>query len=117
MSIEYARTVAVNALVMVEVFYLYNCRLLSQSIFTRDFINGSKPMIIASFSVILFQLIYSYLPVSQRIFGLESISIDDWMLIVLVTGPVMVVVEIEKWFHRMIAGNNNNHVVQSAKQA
>ncbi len=115
-SIEYARTVAVNALVMVEVFYLFNCRLLHQSIFTSDFIKGSKPMIIASVSVILFQLIYSYLPVSQRLFGLQSISASDWMLIVMVTAPVMIVVEIEKWFHRMIVGNNNNHAVQPLGQ-
>ena len=75
-------------------------------------------MIIASVSVILFQLIYSYLPVSQRLFGLQSISASDWMLIVMVTAPVMIVVEIEKWFHRMIVGNNNNHaVVQPLRQA
>ena len=114
-SIEYARAVAVNALVFVEIFYLFNCRLLTQSIFTHDFVSGSRPMLIASFSVISLQFLFSYLPVSQRLFGLESISAGDWLLIVLVTAPVMFVVEIQKFFHRrIIDGNGSNHQIKTA---
>ena len=72
-------------------------------------------MLIASVSVISMQFLFSYLPVSQRLFGLESISAGDWLLIVLVTAPVMFVVEIQKFFHRrIIEGNGTNHQIRPA---
>jgi magnesium-transporting ATPase (P-type) len=100
-SIEYARSIAVNALVMVEVFYLFNCRYLTQSIFSQEFLNGSRPMIVAVTSVMLLQAVFSYVPASQQVFGLESIKIIDWITIVFAALPVLLIVEIEKYFHRI----------------
>ena len=99
-STEYARTVAVNTLVIIEVFYLLNCRLLTQSIFTRDFLTGSRPMFIASLSVIMLQLMFSYLPLSQNLFGLATIALNDWLFIVAAAAPVMLLVELEKYVQR-----------------
>lgn len=99
-SIEYARTIAINALVMIEIFYLFNCRFLTQTIFRRSFFVGSKPMIISIVSVSFLQLIFSYLPMSQSVFGLESISYEDWVVIILCTLPIMLIVELEKFVQR-----------------
>ncbi len=99
-SLEYARTIAVNALVMVEVFYLLNCRFLTESIFTRQFFHGAQPMAIAVFSVILLQLGFSYWPSSQQVFGLASIQPQDWFNIVLYALPVLLIVEADKWVQR-----------------
>jgi magnesium-transporting ATPase (P-type) len=96
-SIEYARTIAVNALVMVEIFYLLNCRFLTQTIFSRLFLIGIQPMIIASLSVIILQVAFSYLPISQELFGLESIKLIDWIIIIICAAPVMLTVELEKF--------------------
>lgn len=100
-SIEFARTIAVNALVVIEIFYLFNCRFLNRASFNRDFMRGSGPVFTACAVVILLQLVFSYLPISQRIFELESIGLHDWWIIILCSVPVMLVVEVEKWFHRM----------------
>jgi len=70
-TIEFARTISVNALVMMELFYLFNCRFITQSIFTRDFFAGSRPVLTACVAVILLQLGFSYFPASQRVFVLE----------------------------------------------
>lgn len=99
-SIEYARTITVNALVMVEVFYLLNCRFLTESIFTRSFLAGTRPMLIATVSVIALQLVFSYLPASQRAFGLADIAAIDWLVITLAALPVLFIVEIQKYVIR-----------------
>ncbi|WP_372883116.1 cation-translocating P-type ATPase [Psychromonas sp.] len=103
-TIEFARTISVNALVMVELFYLFNCRFLTQSIFTRDFFAGSRPVLMACFGVIVLQLAFSYFPASQRLFGLESIGIKDWLIIIFSTLPVLFIVEIEKALQRNLKG-------------
>jgi magnesium-transporting ATPase (P-type) len=100
-SIEFARTIAINALVMVEVFYLFNCRFLTQSIFNGHFFDGSKPMLMASACVVVLQVLFTYLPFSQRLFGLASIGVYDWMLVIVCALPVMLVVEIEKAGQRL----------------
>ncbi len=101
-SIEFARTISVNALVMVELFYLFNCRFLTQSIFTRDFFAGSRPVLTACVAVIILQLAFSYFPASQRLFALESIGIKDWLIIIVSSLPVLFIVETEKALQRYL---------------
>jgi magnesium-transporting ATPase (P-type) len=107
-SIEFARTIAVTSLVTVEIFYLFNCRFLTRSIFSRDFLVGTRPMLLASAGVLLLQLGFVYLPFSQRVFGLERIGMDDWMIIVIASLPVLCVVEIEKAIQRARACKSTN---------
>lgn len=101
-SIEQARTIAVNSLVMIEVVYLFNCRFLTESIFHRQFFKGIRPALIASVTVISMQLLFTYLPASQATFGLQSINLNDWLWIVACSLPVLLLVELEKallrWF-------------------
>ncbi len=101
-SIEYARTIAVNTLVMIEVFYLFNCRVISETIFSSDFFKNTRPMVIAVITVIGLQTAFTYLPLSQRLFGLESISLEDWLIIVIASAPLMFIVEGEKLLQRRL---------------
>ena len=57
-------------------------------------------MFIASVSVILLQLMFSYMPPSQHLFGLTSIALNDWLFIVAAAAPVMLLVELEKYVQR-----------------
>ncbi|MGB5443866.1 MAG: cation transporting ATPase C-terminal domain-containing protein, partial [Psychromonas sp.] len=107
-TVEFARTISVNALVMVELFYLFNCRFLSQSIFVHDFFVGSRPALMASLGVVLLQLAFGYLPLSQRIFGLESIGIKEWLVIIASTLPVLFIVEIEKALQRYLEAKKSD---------
>jgi magnesium-transporting ATPase (P-type) len=95
-SIEYTRAVTVNALVFVEVFYLLNCRFLYQSIFSTAFFDGIKPTVIAILTVIGLQLVFSYSTLFQHLFAIEPIQLNDWLIIIMASAPVVFIVEIEK---------------------
>jgi magnesium-transporting ATPase (P-type) len=95
-SIEVARTVAVNALVMGEIFYLFNCRfLLSPSHSLRGF-TESRPVLISIFTVVVLQALFTYAPLFQQLFGTAAIDAAAWWRILLFGAVLFVAVEIEK---------------------
>lgn len=96
-SIEYARTIAVNCLVMIEIIYLFNCRFLYASVFSRHFFRGLAPSCYAVFTVLVFQILFTYLPVSQKIFGLASITLYDWLLLSVCALPILFFAEAERF--------------------
>jgi len=94
-----ARTVAVNLFVMVELFYLFNCRSLTKPIFTRGFI--SNPWIFGGSAVmVILQLLFTYVPVMNIAFQSAPIGIGSWLSILAVAILVMVMADIEKRFVR-----------------
>jgi magnesium-transporting ATPase (P-type) len=95
-SPERARTVAVTALVMAELFYLFNCRSIWRSSATTRLLAGNRAVPVAAGLLILLQLGFIYLPPMQRWFGTAPITALDWVWCVLVGVGVFVVVEIEK---------------------
>ncbi|HET7832960.1 MAG TPA: HAD-IC family P-type ATPase [Gallionella sp.] len=116
-SIEAARTVAVNALVMSEIFYLFNCRFLlapSYGHFARPMqdpaaalrtgLHGSipsRPILISIACVVLLQALFTYVPVFQQLFGTVAIDAPAWWRITLFGAVLFAVVELEKaWLRR-----------------
>ncbi len=95
-SIEYARTVSVNTLVMFEIFYLLNTRFLRTSIFTRKGFTGNRYIYIAIGAVIIAQLFFTYTPFMQHLFGVKSLKPVEWAYITIIAFSVFVLVEIEK---------------------
>ena len=90
-----ARTAAVNAFVMVELFYLFNCRSLEKSIFQLGFF--SNPWVLGgSIAMFLLQIAYTYLPVMNRLFQSAPIDLAVWGRTVVAGVLVFVVIEIEK---------------------
>ncbi len=99
-SIETARTVAVNALVMGEIFYLFNCRhLLASSCGLRGFVD-SRPILIAIASVVSLQALFTYASPFQQMFGTTSIDAATWGRILLFGALLFCVVEAEKMWLR-----------------
>ncbi len=96
-GVELARTVAVNTLVMFEVFYLFNTRYLRRSVLSRDGLLGSRPALLAVVIVIGFQLLFTYAPPMQFLFDTRPVSVSSWCLIVVVASSVLFLVEAEKW--------------------
>lgn len=96
-SIEYARTVAVNTLVMFEVFYLFNTRYLSAPVLNYKGLTGNRYVLIAIVLLMLFQLAFTYLSPLQSLFGTMSIELSAWFRIVLVSLSVLFLVELEKF--------------------
>ena len=72
-----ARTVAINVFVMVEAFYLFNCRSLTRSFWSQGLF--SNPWIWAGTGTMLaLQLALTYLPVMNRLFQTAPIGLDAW---------------------------------------
>jgi Ca2+-transporting ATPase len=94
-SIEEARTVAVNVFIIAELFYLFNCRSFTRSMFAIGVF--SNPWVIyGSLAMIASQLLYTYAPFMNAIFQSAPITLESWLRILAVSITVYCVVGIEK---------------------
>jgi len=100
-NIEHARTVAVNTLVMFEIFYLFSSRYIKDSVFNWTGFTGNKYVLIAISILIVFQLGFTYLTPMQSLFGTTAIDLDIWLRIIIVSSSVLFLVELEKYIVRM----------------
>jgi magnesium-transporting ATPase (P-type) len=99
-SIEYARTVAVNTLVMFEIFYLFNSRYIKAPVLNREGLLGNRYALMAIAVLLVFQLAFTYLPPMQLLFGSSGLTVQTWLVITLVASTVLWLVELEKWLIR-----------------
>lgn len=91
-----ARTAAVNVFVLVELFYLFNCRSLEHSLFHVGLF--SNPWIwrgVAAMTAL--QLLLTYSPAMNRLFHTAPIDELAWVLILTVAVTVYLMVEVETW--------------------
>ncbi|WP_275096445.1 cation-transporting P-type ATPase [Sedimenticola hydrogenitrophicus] len=95
-SIETARTVAVNTLVVAEIFYLLNARYIIASVLNRDGLLGSRYVLLAILIVSLFQMLYTYLPLMQLFFHSAPLPIESWLRIIAAGVLLFFLVELEK---------------------
>ncbi len=102
MSIEYARTVAVNTLVMFEIFYLFNSRYIKDSVFNWAGLTGNRYVLIAIVILFFLQLAFTYLTPMQTLFGTSAIDFNTWVQIVIISSSVLFLVELEKFIVRKI---------------
>jgi potassium/sodium efflux P-type ATPase len=102
-DIESARTVAVNTLVMFEIFYLLSARYLTAPALTRTALGGNPSVYVAIAVLVVFQLLFTYLPLMQRLFGTAAIDAAAWWRILLTASTVLIMVEAEKALLRGIA--------------
>ena len=109
-SIEHARTVAVNTLVMFEVFYLFNSRYIKESVFTLAGLTGNRYVLIAIGILITLQLGLTYMSPMQSLFGTISIDLSIWFRIILVSSSVLFLVELEKYIVRKMDRNNEKQL-------
>jgi len=100
-DIAHARTVAVNTLVLFEVFYVWNTRYLRASVISREGLFGSRPVLIAIALVLVFQLLFTYTPPMQFLFGTVPLDALTWLRCVVVAASVFFLVELEKSLVRL----------------
>jgi magnesium-transporting ATPase (P-type) len=105
-SIELARTVAINTLVMFEVFYLFSARYLIAPSMTYEGIFGNRYVLYAIGLLILIQLGFTYLGPMQLLFATTAISANAWLRIIVVASSVLILVEIEKLLLRKYSKYN-----------
>jgi Ca2+-transporting ATPase len=101
-SLAEARTVAVNVFVMVELFYLFNCRSLDKSMFQLGLF--SNPWLFGGVTLMVaLQLLYTYLPAMNWMFHGAPIGVEAWGRIVAAGLGVYMLVGLEKWLRRVLA--------------
>jgi len=98
-DVAVARTVAVNIFVVVEMCYLFNCRSLTGTMFSSGLF--SNPWVIfGSAAMMALQLIFTYLPVMNRLFHSAPISGASWAVIFGFGFLAYLLVELDKAYLR-----------------
>ena len=91
-----ARTVAVNTIVVVQMVYLFNCRSLRHSLFAIGWFTN-RWAIVGVLAMLGAQLLFTYLPVMNRLFHSAPIDGGAWLRIAGVAALAFAAVEFEKW--------------------
>ncbi len=100
LPIETARTLVVNTIVAMEIFYLFSVRYTHDSALTWHGAKGTNAMLIGVGGVALAQLAFTYLPALQSVFGTTAISPIEGAAVVAVGVALLIAVEGEKRVRR-----------------
>ena len=91
-----ARTVAVNTLVAMEVFYLFSVRYLKSPSFTWQGVKGTPLVLMAITAVVLLQLLFTYVPFMHTLFDSRPLTWHTLAAITAAGAAVLWVLELEK---------------------
>jgi magnesium-transporting ATPase (P-type) len=95
-SIEMAQTMAVNTLVLGQVFYLFNSRFLRESSLRLDLLFTNRVVWIAIGVLALLQLLFVYVPFLNVWFHSAPLLARDWLLPIGIGFAIFLAVEAEK---------------------
>ncbi|MBF5095981.1 HAD-IC family P-type ATPase [Azospirillum sp. INR13] len=95
-GIEVARTMAVNALVVGEIFFLLNARGLHSKAGLLAGIAGSRPVWLSIALMTVLQLAFTYAPPLQSLFGTAPIDATAWAAMIAAGALLFLLVELEK---------------------
>lgn len=95
-SAEEARTLVVNALVAMEVGYLFSVRFLTGRALTWRGVLGTRAVLAALAALAAAQLAFTYLPVMNRLFATVPLSLPQLALAVGTGAALLLLLEAEK---------------------
>ena len=107
-STEKLQTITLNAIVMAQLFHLYNCRTELVPAFNRRFFDNKIAFLVSGLLIAL-QLFITYVPFMHTLFGTAPLTWVDWIYPVAFGAVVFIIVEIEKAISRRVIGNQNIH--------
>ena len=94
-NLDVARTLAVNLIIFGELLYLFNCRSLTRPI--RELGLFSNPWVWGGvLAMTALQIIYTYVPLFNRIFGSHLLSATDWAFVLGFSLLISLIVGAEK---------------------
>jgi magnesium-transporting ATPase (P-type) len=96
LPIELARTMVVNTLVVMEIFYLFNVRYVHGTSLSVEAVFGTPAVLAGITAVVLLQFVFTYAPFMAIPFDTAPVAFADGLLIVAVGVVLFAVVEIEK---------------------
>jgi magnesium-transporting ATPase (P-type) len=101
-SVQMARTAAVNAITMGQVFYLLNSRSLINSALSLRAHRGNPYLWYGIAAVVVLQILFTYTPPFHAIFDTEALPLAAWFWLVVGAILFFLIVEIEKLVIRSI---------------
>ncbi len=101
-DLETARTLVVNTIVVMEIFYLFNVRYLHMSSMTLRGALGTPAVLVALGVIVLAQLAFTYAPFMQHWFATRPVALADGAMIVAIGAAMMLLLEGEKWLLRRV---------------
>jgi len=96
LPIETARTLVVNTIVAMEIFYLFSVRYTHTTALSWRGAMGTNAVLLGVGGVALAQLAFTYLPAMQSIFGTTAISPAEGAAVIAIGVSLLVAVELEK---------------------
>ena len=102
LDVEAARTIVVNTIVVMEIFYLFSIRYLHMTSLTLRGVIGTPAVLIGVAGVVVGQLAFTYLPFMQRLFATRALSLTDGLAVVAVGVALLLILEIEKVVRRRL---------------
>jgi magnesium-transporting ATPase (P-type) len=100
-SIELARAVAVNALVIGQIFYLLNSRYKLDSSVSLAAHRGNPYLLLGIGAVVILQLLFTYAPPLQYLFDTEPVPPWIWTWLLVGGFAFFLIVEVEKLILRI----------------
>ncbi|MCR2791531.1 HAD-IC family P-type ATPase [Microbacterium sp. zg.Y625] len=92
-DIAYARTEAVTMLALGQLAYLFNCRFLTRSSLTPDVLRGNRVIWWSAGALIAVQLVYTYAPFMNDLFGSRPLTLQSWLLPIALSIVIFLAVE------------------------
>jgi calcium-translocating P-type ATPase len=95
-SLALAQTMAMNTLVVLEIFHLFFIRNIHGTSLTWDAVKGTRVVWTVVIAITAAQFAVTYLPPLQAILGTEPVPLADGLLIVGIGAAFFAIIEIEK---------------------
>jgi magnesium-transporting ATPase (P-type) len=95
-DLDTARTLVVNALVVLQVFYLFNVRYLHMRSLTLRGALGTPAVLWALGAIVAAQLVFTYAPFMQHWFATRAVSLVDGAVVIACGAGFMLLLEGEK---------------------
>lgn len=104
-TLETARTMTVNTLVVMEIFYLFSVRYTYGSSLSLRGIRGTPAVLLAVAIVTALQFLFTYMPFMHRFFNSTVLTLVQGAQVVGFGIAVLLLLELEKWALRSIVKN------------
>ncbi len=104
LPVETGRTIVVNTIVVMEIFYLFSVRYVHGTSLTWEGVLGTRPVLIGVGLVTAAQFAMTYAPFMQLIFDTRPVAFLDGVAVVGAGVAMLFVVEIEKAIWRRLSG-------------
>jgi calcium-translocating P-type ATPase len=109
-SLETARTIAVSAVVVSEMFYLLNSRHVLAPVLTREGLLGNRQVLLAILACVVLQISFVHFGPLQQVFGSTDLDAGEWLRVWLAGAVVFTIAELEKSVLRAAMGGRSRRL-------